>query len=268
MKHSYFAISIVTILVGVFISLESIDDAFAYASRNSQDSLSHVNTVSQLNKYYNYVHLQPEWNSYPSNIIFDVSVFWDRDHTQTPDTTKHGGAINRVNTLQYLGTKSYVEVQYDYVDCNSQWIHYARHGIDMWNSYLDYWTGKQTTYGYDSASFSKIPSNSGPTDTSSVFLQFIPLCTSKDITSFEYGIRIDDSDVGFDVYFVPSIHEKLAYYYNYGFDYYDECRGLGYSSFSGTCQNVGKESGLLIVLPDTLQKPLTKVTIKLKEIEN
>ena len=40
-----------------------------------------------------------------------------------------------------------------------------------------------------------------------VYSQFIPICTSKDQTSFDYGVRIDDKKLNFDVYFVPSVYE-------------------------------------------------------------
>ncbi len=33
----------------------------------------------QFNKYYNCVHLQPKWNSYPLNILFNVTAKWIKD---------------------------------------------------------------------------------------------------------------------------------------------------------------------------------------------
>ena len=49
------------------------------------------------------------------------------------------------------------------------------------------------------------------------------------------------------------------------FWFYPDCSGLNYQSYSGTCNNVDKNSGLLIIIPDDLNKPLTKISIKLKE---
>ena len=78
------------------------------------------------------LHFQPEWNSYPRNLIIDVSTSWDRliipgEETES-DISKHG-AKQRQNTLQYVNNKPLVAVQYDYRDCESQWFHYAKSGL-------------------------------------------------------------------------------------------------------------------------------------------
>ena len=39
---------------------------------------------------------------------------------------------------------------------------------------------------------------------SEFYVQFIPMCTDKKTTSYEYSISIDDETSGFDVYFVDS----------------------------------------------------------------
>lgn len=122
MKNIYYGISLAAILVvSFFVIVDSIDDASAYKSKKTSPSVSETRT--QINKYANYVHLQPEWNSYPLNMIFDVSVFWNRDVSTSQEGETYGGAKDRVNGLQYLGDKSYVEVRYDYLDCNYQWFH-------------------------------------------------------------------------------------------------------------------------------------------------
>ena len=134
--------------------------------------LQKAKTKAQLNKYYNYVHFQPEWNSYPRNILFDVTTEWIKDEQSSfklehrkqhqrgtqqqqienesdsykPEYEKlqQRGAQQRVNQLQYLEGKGYLEVKYDYIDCSYQWIHYARYGTDLVVSQLDYMSGKQT----------------------------------------------------------------------------------------------------------------------------
>jgi hypothetical protein len=78
---------------------------------------------------------------------------------------------------------------------------------------------------------------------------------------------IQSDSVGFDVYFVPSIQEQDNYDQNKKFQYYGagQCSGKNYASFSGTCYDVGKDSGLLIVIPDSLSLPLTKIDVWLYE---
>ena len=100
------------------------------------------------------------------------------------------------------------------------------------------------------------------------FSQFIPICTSKEITSYNYSIKTDSNVVGLDVYFVSSIDERNNFHdSDNDFDFYtaDGCFAKNKKSFSGFCDNVGNNSGLLIVIPDELDKPLTKISVTLKE---
>ena len=102
------------------------------------------------------------------------------------------------------------------------------------------------------------------------FSQFIPICTSKETTSYDYSIKTDSSKVGFDVYFVSSIEEREDFHESSNdFEFYtkDGCFAKNKKSFSGFCDDVNKNSGLLIVIPDDLEKPLTKVVVTLKERE-
>jgi len=79
-------------------------------------------------------------------------------------------------------------------------------------------------------------------------------------------VRINDNTVGFDVYFVPSAQEQENYNMGSGdFQYYDGCSGKNYASYSGTCHDVTKNSGLLIAVPDELNVPLTKFDVWLYE---
>ena len=104
-----------------------IDDAFG-SFRETRETI----TTNQINMYSNYVHFQPEWNSYPRNLIVDVSTSWEREFVlgqeDKSDITK-SGAKQKQNTLQYINGKPVVNVQFDYRDCESQWIHYARTGL-------------------------------------------------------------------------------------------------------------------------------------------
>jgi hypothetical protein len=56
--------------------------------------------------------------------------------------------------------------------------------------------------------------------------------------------------------------------YSDNFEYYlDEgCYGNNFQKFSGTCMNVDKNAGLLVVIPDDLKRPYTEISIKLTEI--
>ena len=252
----------------------NLPDVEAYKKNSkhydNQDKVENKTKI-QFNKYSNYVHLQPEWDSYPRNILFDVTTQWNKNYNDDSldETKPHQGAQQRINQLQYLEDKPYLEVKYDYIDCSYQWIHYARQGSDMFASYLDYITGKQKESD-NFTTFSNIQNTdlkNKEFDSTNVYSQFIPICTSKENTSFDYGVRIDDKELSFDVYFVSSIKEKYNFHHDPdAFTYYSEkgCSGEKYQSFSGTC-SVNQDAGLLIIIPDDLQRSLTKVTVKLKE---
>lgn len=236
-----------------------LDDAFA-SFRESKDVLE----VNQVNKYSNYIHFQPEWKSYPRNLIVDVSTSWDRKvivGEGMPDVSKHG-AKQRQNTLKYVNEKPVVAVQYDYRDCESQWFHYAKTGLDFFGNQLESVATKSipnTTY---SDELQKIKLENG-------FAQFVPICTSKDSTNYKYTVSINDNTTGFDVYFVPSHMQQWNYFLNLqNFEYYtdEKCFGNNYKKFSGQCENVDKNGGLLIVIPDDLSRPMTKISVKLTEI--
>jgi len=70
------------------------------------------------------------------------------------------------------------------------------------------------------------------------------------------------------VYFVPSYIQQWYYFLNPGnFEYYDYdgCYANNFQKFSGQCDGVDKNSGLLIVIPDELSRPMTKISVKLTE---
>jgi hypothetical protein len=67
---------------------------------------------------------------------------------------------------------------------------------------------------------------------------------------------------------MTSITERENFHQNFDeFSYYqgNGCSGQNYQRFSGTCENVDKRSGLLIIIPDDLSLSLTEITVNLHE---
>jgi len=95
----------------------------------------------------------------------------------------------------------------------------------------------------------------------------MPIYTSKNLTSYEFAVSINDKNTAFDVYFISSEFELRNYLEDNSFIFYSQegCFTTNHFSFSGTCNNVEKNSGLLVVIPDTLNLSLTKVKISLHE---
>ncbi len=150
-----------------------------------------------------------------------------------------------------------------------------RKAVDTVRHEIEFFQGKQLSSDPEVSVYPEIENDSydGVEQQSKIkdgFSQFIPICTSKERTSYDYSVKIDSDDLGFDVYFVSSIDERNDFHDSGdNFDFYtaDGCYSKNKKSYSGTCDDVGKNSGLLIVIPDELDKPLTKVSVSLKENE-
>ena len=79
-----------------------------------------------INKYSIYVHFQEEWNSYPANILFDVTNVWSNSdinsHTYSTDFSNVSNFDNyNSNNLQFQDNRGYVELKHQFSDCNSSW---------------------------------------------------------------------------------------------------------------------------------------------------
>jgi len=231
-----------------------------------------------INKYSIYVHFQQNWK-YSGNILFDVTNVWSDPNSKSDKTDfSKSSDISLLssynsNQLQYQHDKSYVELKHGFSNCDSSWkpISY-RYIIDSIRSKIDLIQGTKLNddpyvlvypnslnFNYDTKKQIEYAKQG--------YVQFIPICTGNETTSYEYSISLNDKNVGFDVYFVPSEEEIVNYLKNDSFRFYtqDVCHAQNYHSFSGICKNVGKDSGLLIVLPDDLKLSLTKVQISIHE---
>ena len=102
------------------------------------------------------------------------------------------------------------------------------------------------------------------------YLQFLPLCTSSDITSIAYVVRTDDPTYGFDAYIVPSKEEFNKALNGETFSHYDSkgCFGEDYLKYGGVCNGIGKDAGLLIAVDNRQTNGLTKINVDLEEIHN
>jgi hypothetical protein len=68
-----------------------------------------------INKQSVYVHLQPEWNSYPGNIVYDITNVWsqtENSHLDYKERLEMSKSTN-VDELRYIHGKSYILVQHD-----------------------------------------------------------------------------------------------------------------------------------------------------------
>lgn len=234
-----------------------------------------------INKYSVYVHLQPDWKSYPSNILFDITNVWinpgyTNESNLALSESDPGVKLEdyNENKLQYVNGKSYVELEHQFNNCSTSWrpILY-RYAIDSIQGQIEYLEGIRLNNDPYVTQFASVKNSSHDDESqkmraSNGFLKFIPICTSKEKTSYEFNIKTNDPNVAFDVYFVTSENQTRNFQNPQLFSYYknDGCFGVNYESFRGVCKNVDSKSGILIVIPDELRQNLTKLTVNLHEI--
>ena len=100
--------------------------------------------------------------------------------------------------------------------------------------------GLLSNYGYGTITWTK--------NLDTGYVWFVPICTTKSVTSFAYSISLSRQDDAFDVYFVPSVDEYNKFTNKQEFQYYqgNGCSGTNWVSYNGLCQGVSQGSGLLI----------------------
>ena len=230
-------------------------------------------TQQVINKYSVYVHLLSEWNSSSKNIIFEVTNSWyksDKSHVTTGFNSE--SKEYNTNQLQKINGKSYVELKHEFSDCQEEWQPMLyRKAVDNMRHEIEYVQGNQLSTNPDVSVYPDIENNNYDNSEQQLkikkgYVQFFPICTSKDITSYDYSVKTDNKNLGFDVYFVSSSTQRDNFP-NSNFDFYNEsgCFGQNKQSYSGTCKNIKKDSGLLVVFPDKLIPWTTKVTVNLYE---
>lgn len=231
-------------------------------------------TQEVISKYSVYVHLLSEWQSDSKNIIFEVTNIWHKsdkinniNHVFDAESKKYN-----TNQLHEINHKSYVELKHEFSDCQEEWQPMLyRKAVDIVRHEIEYVQGQQLSTDLGVSVYPDIENKNYDKVEQQLkikngYIQFFPICTSQDITSYDYSVKTDNKDLGFDVYFVPS-SEQRENFTNSKFDYYTDsgCYAINKQSYSGTCENIKKDSGLLVIFPDNLKPWTTKVTINLYE---
>jgi len=227
-----------------------------------------------VNKYSVYVHLLSEWKSDSKNVIFDVTNSWHKSDRISNVNHVFDAEYKEYNTNQLHQTngKSFLELKHEFSDCQEEWQPMLyRKVVDTMRHEIEYVQGQQLSTDPSVSVYPDIENNKydnleQQSKIRDGFVQFFPICTSKDNTSYDYSVKTDNKDLGFDVYFVSSSLQS-EYFTGSEFDFYDEsgCYGQNKQSYSGTCNNVGKNSGLLVIFPDDLKPWTTKVKVNLYE---
>ena len=232
-----------------------------------------------VNRHSLYVHLDPIWVSYPSNIVFDVTSTWNKSNAILDESQRFVPFDETIpenygkNELDSMHDKPFVRLSHLNNQCQYNFQpHHYRSTVDVIRQNIEVAMGLQLTNDPYNIQFSNVK-NTSYTDSqqesklSNAFAHFIPICMINDVSDFDYSIRIDDKSVGVNLYFVPSISEFESYKESGTFFYYTEpgCSAKNLISFSGTCYDVSKGSGVMILIPDDISRSLLKTTINIYE---
>jgi len=231
-------------------------------------------TQQIINKYSVYVHLLSDWDSSSKNIIFDVTNSWYKSDKYKNENYVFNAKSKEYNTnqVQTIHDKSYVELKHEFSDCKEAWQPMLyRKAVDTVRHEIEYVQGNQLSANADISIYPNVANTAYGNSEQQLkiktgYVQFFSLCASKEITSYDYSVKSDNKDLGFDVYFVSSLTHRDFFSIS-DFDYYSEpgCFGQNKQSYSGTCKNIQKDGWLLIAFPDEFKPWTTKVTVNLYE---
>ena len=234
--------------------------------------------------WYYYVEPLPEYASYANNVMELSTTAWEdaNDNLQFIEVSSPQQANFQVQWVKEFGVEHvgyafgswFIEVGLGDSNC----------GDGMWQPYSEQYTTDIMTHeighvlGFDHVNDpdsimypTAINWEYGNVETkktlTSGYAYFQPICTSKDVTTFDWHVSSDDPTYGFDVYFVPSKNEFNNWIDGESFDYFDGdgCYAENMLSVGGTCEGLTQDSGLLVVMGDTATEPLTDITLNLQE---
>ena len=231
-----------------------------------------------------YVEAVPSWAEYVSGSIESSIDFWKFtdpklefifvDSPQQADFTIQFVKEFGTEHLGYAAHGVFVEVGLGDSRCRENWQPYSEkyisqiiaheigHVLDL--EHVDdpenimYQIGDEREYGLVEEEF-VVTSGYG---------QFIPICTTKDLSAFRFIVETDDPKYGIDVYTIPSKESFDNWSKGNSFYHYtpESCSGQGMLIFSGICEGLARDSGLLILTDKEQTNSLTRISVEMQEI--
>jgi len=246
-----------------------------------QAPLSQADRTQQLgNAYSIFVDDIPSWATYASQALLIATDWWkepnpDLEFYVAEDRTSADFSIQWVKDFggeQHIGyayARHFVEVGLGDSNCGDKWQPFSEnflskiiyheighvfgheHSSDP-NS-LMYAIAQNKEYGLVEKEF-VITEN---------IVQFVPFCTTQNVAAFDFQVISENPSSILDVFVVPSANEFDNYADGKSFRYYSDsgCFNKNQPSFSGHCEGVGGDSGVLVYLKGESSGDLTKITI-------
>ncbi len=233
--------------------------------------------------YYVYVDELPDYAEFAVNVLYESTLYWEEQipglHFYLVDDPTD--ANFRVQWVKEFGVEhvgyafgnKFIEVGLGDSNCIDSWTPFsANHVSNIVKHEIGHILGFDHSTDKNDIMYPVALSHEyGLVKNDYPFVEnygyFVPFCTSKPVTSFDYEISTDDPVYGFDVYFVPSADSLQKFGDNEPFEYYadESCYGKNYLSYGGTCESVSGDGGIMIFTHDTLSNPLTTITLQYEE---
>ena len=234
--------------------------------------------------WYYYVEPLPEYASYANNVMELSTTAWENanDDLQFIEVSSPQQANFQVQWVKEFGVEHvgyafgswFIEVGLGDSNCSDgMWQPYSeKYVADIMTHEIGHVLGFDHVNDPDSIMYPvALNLQYGNVETKKTLTNgygyFQPICTSKNITTFDWHVNSNDPTYGFDVYFVPSGNELDNWANGESFNYFDGngCFAENMLSVGGTCEGVTQDSGLLIIMGDNASEPLTDITFNIQE---
>jgi len=250
--------------------------------QNKQYSNQYANQQASQKSYNVYIDPLPSWATYAGNVMYDSTKMWESANPglkfyKASSVNNADFAVKWVKEFgaEYVGYaygQQFVEVGLGDSNCNGKWQPYSPYYSAFIMAHeIGHILGKEHDNDPNSLMYSIALNREYAIEEQEFTLtknyaQFVPLCTIKEVASYDYYVDSTDGKSGFDVYFVSSPNELSKWGKGESFSYYSTsgCFGEGYVRYGGTCSGVSKQGGLLIIM-DQNTAPLAKVKVQLWE---
>jgi len=260
---------------------------FTFDNRISLLSNKSVNFSYEIikNTYYVYVDEIPNYaKDYASNAVPDATKYWKNIFPKKNFYVANSQSeahimiqwVRDFSGIDHVGFQyiRLVEVGLGDSNCLSQWNPYsAQHVTKIMTHEIGHAIGLEHVSDPNNIMYPIVQKTEWGLIENEYSLteniaQFIPFCTTKDVSAFRYTVLTEDTVYGFDVYVVPSGDSLSDWSKGNPFQYYskNECFGEGFLRYPGNCQGVIKGAGILVIMPEKLSAQLTKITVQTEEI--